>query len=122
LFLADVYSGHIERSLSLAVLALSIGLVGLGFDLWARSSPGKFSQMVNTRKHSVALNILFFATMAALVAAPMYFVFFEPQWNWPREAFSTGRVVFLIVSYNLVVASVRYLRIRGNESTNSKKN
>jgi uncharacterized membrane protein YjjP (DUF1212 family) len=119
LFLA-VYYGPIDRSLPLAIFALITGMVGLGFDLWVRSSPTQLTQVIHAPKHPLALNVVFFGVMAALLATLIRFYFFlDTRWNWRRRTFSIAFPIVLLVCYNLVILAVRNLRMKKQNSTNS---
>jgi len=109
-----------ERSMPLAFLAFILASVGLGFDLWVRSSPGKPIPMTRLSKHPLLVNTLFFATMAALLATLIRFnFFFDPRWNWLRKTFSIALPLILLLSYNLLLSYIRGLRAEGKKSTDS---
>jgi hypothetical protein len=118
LFFVDVYSGHIERSLSLAVFALVLGVLGLGLDLWVRSSPGEHMPVVDARKHPVVMRAVFFGGSIVSVIVLVQAIR-DPQWGWRRTLLTLLIYVFSVASYNLLIAIVRYIRTRTHNFTSN---
>jgi hypothetical protein len=115
----DIYSGHFDRSLSLFTVALIIGVFGLALDLWDRTSPGRSVATIRAHKHPIALTVLFFLTMAALAVALVIFFYFDSPAARKLDVFSLAIILPLFVSYNLLIAFIKYLRMRHQNPTNS---
>jgi hypothetical protein len=111
LILVDVSSGRAERSSSLMVFAIVTGVLGLGFVMWARSSPSKTAPMLH-RTHRPGLTVMSWGAIAACIVALIYLDFSGPQRSWQQKAYSVALPLILIVSDNLVLMSIRYLRTR----------
>jgi hypothetical protein len=119
LFYIDIYSGHIERSMTLVVLALMIGVCGLGLDLWARSSPRSLKPLFAVSKNPVVARLLFFGTMLTLIAAMVGTILAEPQLRWWRVFRIALFSVLGVVIYNQLITFIRRVRARSYDSTNN---
>jgi hypothetical protein len=114
------YSKHLELFAPLVILGFIIYLLGLASDLWVRSSPGTPIPMIGAPVHSLAVNILFFAVIAAGIGTLIYLDFFSAQhWNWLRKVSSVAFAVICFVSYNFLIAYVRQVRLRRQNLTSN---
>jgi hypothetical protein len=111
-FVADIYSGHIEQSSSVSILAIVIAVSGMGVDLWARSSPYVPELRIRPPKHAVLLNLLFVATMLALSGGLVYLTFLNPHSNWRRTLRTVVMSIAFLLAYNLLVVLLRRMRTR----------
>jgi ABC-type sulfate transport system permease component len=117
LFVA-AYSNNSEWSVPLTIFTALLFVVGLGCDLWVRSSPARPAPVVHAPKHPRVLKAVFFGTMVALFAALIHFDFFlDPPWSWRRKTFSIAFPLIFLLSYNLLIAYVRQVR-RQNLTSN----
>lgn len=106
-----IYLGHLERSISLMVLAVTIGVSGIGLDIWVRTSPGSFNPSSLLTKHPVLTSALFWAAMAALSVALVFLVRLDPR-TWKTQLYSGLKPLALLVVYWTIIFAVRFMRLR----------
>jgi hypothetical protein len=76
--------------------------------------------MVGAPDHPLTVNVLFFAVIAAGIGTLIYLDFFSAQhWNWLRKVSSVAFTVIFFVSYNLLIAYVRQVRLRRQDLTSN---
>jgi hypothetical protein len=105
--------------MSLAVFALVVGVLGLGLDVWARSSPGGRTPVIDARKHPVLTRVAFFSVLVILTLVLVQPIFSDPQWSLRRDLLTILISVLLLVSFNLLITFVRYLRTRTHHSASN---
>jgi uncharacterized membrane protein len=115
LFFIDIYSGHIERSKSLAILALMMGVYGLGLDIWTRTSPGFVMPSIAKPKRPVLTSVLFLGTMAVLSVSLVYLARSDPK-SWQAQLYSALRLLALLVLYWSVFFAIKVTRLRAKRS------
>lgn len=118
-FLADVYSGHIDRSGSVIIVAGALLVAAMGVDLWRRTAPSARAPLTQPPKHPVLLNALFVATLLALGSGLVYLIFLGPESNWRHNLRTIAVCLLAFVTYNLLLTLIRYVRIRRHNLTNS---
>ena len=108
-----VYFDHGDKFRLLVILALAtvVGAIGLGLDLWRRTTPGASESLFITQKRvhltaalfvTSALALAFFVIRDSFLAAKPHS---ERQW-------SPVFILSWLVGYNLLVLLVRTLRAR----------
>jgi hypothetical protein len=108
----DIESGHIERSMSLIVIAIVVGAIGLALDFWARTSPTNTAPMTNAGRHPLLTRALFFGALLGLVIVAIQAAYSDTGLRISQRIWIPVFSVSMLVTYNLLLGFIRFMRIR----------
>jgi hypothetical protein len=109
LLFTAINSQGLKPSWPLVIVALAVILLGVGLDVWRRSTPGQTGLLFDLRKHQRVANVLFVLLM--LVLGGIYFVSVPTGLNSVWVDARVAAVILVgLVSYNLLIRMIRKIR------------